>query len=221
MVSVAEEEKKVRIAVDSHEPDEICDSLEALGAEIEIRTLEVGDYQLSDRLIAERKTRSDFESSILDGRLFHQLSQTGAAFTRAVIIVEGDAPSDSRISRSALLGAYSSIIADFGCALFFTRSTSATAEMLFALAKHEQLSRKQSLSVYAKRKARTFPEQQRAVIESLPNIGPTLARSLLNYFNTVENVISAPESELAEVGKIGKKKAKELRELLSKRYKEE
>jgi len=34
----------------------------------------------------------------------------------------------------------------------------------------------------------------------------------------VENVMSAPESELREVGKIGKKKASELRKLLSTRY---
>ena len=33
--------------------------------------------------------------------------------------------------------------------------------------------------------------------------------------------MSAPESELKEVGKIGEKKAKQLRQLLSSRYKKE
>ena len=93
--------------------------------------------------------------------------------------------------------------------------------MLFALAAHEQLGKKQPLSVYAKRKAIGLPAQQRAVVESLPNVGPTLARQLLEYFDTVENVMSAPESELKEVGKIGEKKAKQLRQLLSSRYKKE
>ena len=205
--------------MDNREPDEVCDSLEALGAEIELRQLELGDYQLSDRLVVERKTRQDFESSIIDGRLFSQVSGLAAAVPRVVLIVEGSPDSDSRLSRAALLGAYSSLISDFGCALFFTRSPSATAEMLFALACHEQLGKKQLLSVYAKRKAIGLPAQQRAIVEALPGVGPTLARQLLEYFDTVENIMTAPESELKEVGKIGEKKAKQLRQLLSSRYK--
>lgn len=206
--------------MDNREPDAICDLLESMGAEIEVRQLQAGDYQLSDRLIVERKTRADFESSVVDGRLFTQVSNLCSSVPRVVLLVEGE-QAEPRLSRASLLGAYSSLISDFGCALFFTRSPSATAEMLLALARHEQLSKKQPLSVYAKRKARTIAEQQRAIVESLPSVGPTLARELLKYFDTVENVMSAPESELRQVGKIGAKKAKQLRQLLSSRYKEE
>lgn len=215
------EGKKAKIAVDHREPDEICDSLEAMGAEIEIKQLELGDYQLSDRLIVERKTRDDFEASIIDGRLFSQISDLSSSVQRVVLIVEGDSPADSRLSKAALLGAYSSIISDFGCSLFFTRSPQATAEMVYALACHEQLAKKQPLSVYAKRKALSQGQRQKAIVESLPNVGPKLARELLSYFNTVENIITAPESELKEVAKLGQKRAKELRQLLTSRYKEE
>jgi Fanconi anemia group M protein len=93
--------------------------------------------------------------------------------------------------------------------------------MLLALARHEQVSKSQPLSVYAKRKARNLSEQQRGIVESLPNVGPKLARELLKYFQTVENVMSAPESELKEVGKIGEKTAKQLRHAISSRYKED
>ncbi|MCX6771588.1 MAG: helix-hairpin-helix domain-containing protein [Candidatus Micrarchaeota archaeon] len=212
------EEKKPKIMVDTREPDSVCDALEAQGAEIEVRQLEIGDYLLSDRLVAERKTRADFESSVVDGRLFAQASDLCAALPRVVIIVEGDAPEGSRLSRSALLGAYASLISDFGCALFFTRSPPATAEMLYALAHHEQVAKSRAAPVYAKRKARSVAERQRAVVEALPNVGPALAEALLKYFDTVENVMSAPESELREVGRIGEKKASELRKLLSTRY---
>lgn len=214
-------EEKVRIVADNREPDEICDALEAAGAEIEIRQLSLGDYQASDRLVVERKTRQDFESSIVDGRLFSQVSELAAAVPRVVLLVEGSPDSESRLSRAALLGAYSSLLADFGCAVFFTRSPSSTAEMVFALARHEQLSRRQPLSVYAKRKAIGLASQQRAIVESLPSVGPTLARELLKYFDTVENVMAAPESELRQVGKIGEKKAKQLRQVLSGRYRPE
>ena len=210
--------KKPKIVADNREPDSVCDSLEALGAEIEIRQLEIGDYLLSDRLVVERKTRADFEASIVDGRLFSQVSDLCAALPRVVVIVEGDAPDESRLSRGALLGAYSSLISDFGCVLFFTRSPSATAEMLYSLAHHEQIAKSRATPVYAKRKAKSFADQQRAVVEALPNVGPALSEALLKYFDTVENVMSAPESELLEVGKIGKKKAAEIRKLLTLRY---
>lgn len=213
-------EKKPRIAVDNREPDEICDCLEGMGAEIALKQLELGDYQVSDRLAVERKTRQDFESSIFDGRLFHQLKDLADSFQRVVVIVEGSPDNESRLSRAALLGAYSSVISDFGCALFFTRSASATAEMVFALARHEQIAKNQPLSVYAKRKALTLSDQQRAVVEALPNVGPTMARALLKYFDTVENVMAAPESELMEVDNMGAKKARQIRELLAKRHKE-
>lgn len=211
-------ERKPKIAVDNREPDEVCDYLEGLGAELEVLQLSVGDYQVSDRLVIERKTREDFESSIIDGRLFSQVASLVASVERAVLIVEGDAPGESRLSRNALLGAYASLVSDFGCALFFTKSQSATAELVFAIACHEQLGKNRLISVYAKKKAHTLAEQQLAVVEALPNVGPTLARALLEYFDTVENVMSAPESELLEVGKIGAKKAKALRKMLSTRY---
>ena len=118
-----------------------------------------------------------------------------------------------------VFSAYSSLISDFACTLFFTKSPSATADLLFALACHEQLSKNRLISVYAKKKAHTIAEQQLAVVESLPNVGPTLARALLSYFDTVENVMSAPESELVEV--VGKKKAGALRKMISTRYRKE
>jgi Fanconi anemia group M protein len=217
---MAEAQKPIVVA-DIREPKAIFEELELLGATLDKQTLSLGDYQLSDHLVVERKTRADFESSIMDGRLFSQLSELSSAVQRVVVVVEGEPEGATRINRKALLGAYSSVISDFGCSLFFTRGLAATAEIIHSLACHEQLAKKHPNSVYAKRKALGLPQQQRAIIEALPNVGPTLAKSLLSYFDTVENVITAPESELRNVDKIGEKTAKELRRLLTTRYKKE
>ena len=56
------------------------------------------------------------------------------------------------------------------------------------------------------------------IVESLPGIGPTTAKALLNYFGSVENVFMASKQELREVEGIGDKRAKEIREMLSKKY---
>ncbi len=44
----------------------IPSALEDLGAEVIVKTLEVGDYHVSDDVIIERKTTSDFIHSIID-----------------------------------------------------------------------------------------------------------------------------------------------------------
>jgi Fanconi anemia group M protein len=214
-------EKKAIIICDERERGGIVGMLKENDVEVQVKTLEVADFILSERCAAERKTRSDFESSIIDGRLFAQARAMAENFERPVIVVEGEADFESRISREALLGAYSSLITDFGIPLFFTRSTNATAELLCALAKHEQIAKKTPMRVFARRKALTLASQQRAIIESLPNVGPTMAKKLLEYFYSVENVITAPEKELQEVDKMGEKKAKEIRKLVSGRYKKE
>ncbi|MBS3068987.1 hypothetical protein J4441_01340 [Candidatus Micrarchaeota archaeon] len=214
-------EEHPHIVVDQRERSGVKELLSSMGAIVEVRTLEIGDFLTSQRTCIERKTRNDFESSILDGRLFSQLSQMKQNYECAIVVVEGDAPTESRLSRAALLGAYSSVMADYGCSLFFTRSLEATAELVHAISRHEQLARKSPLRVYAKKKALTPSQAQRGIMESLPGVGPTLAKSLLKYFYTIENAITAPASELAQVEKMGEKKAKEIRRLLTTLYKEE
>jgi Fanconi anemia group M protein len=202
----------VEIYADEREPDAIR-ALSDLGALVHRKALPVADFVLSGRTAAERKTRHDFEQSVFDGRLFDQAKRLTEAYERVVLIVEGEEDA-GRMHRNALLGAYSSLITDYGISLFFTQDIDATAELLFAIAKHEQLAKKQPLRVYARRKALTLSDQQKGIIESLPNVGPKLASELLDYFGNVENVMTAPESELAQVGRLGEKRAKSLRKVV-------
>lgn len=209
--------KRAKIVVDQRE-DLLFDSLlKHLGADVERRVLEVGDFICSSRLAVERKSRADFEQSVIDGRLFTQLPNLVSNYGRVVIVVEGESDGN-RISRSALLGAYAAIIADFGASLMFTRDKDATADLVFNLAKHEQLARKAELRIYAKRKSLTPSEEMRSIIEMLPLVGPKSARALLNHFGSVEAVISASEKDLSEVPGIGGKRAKLIHAILRHPY---
>ncbi len=213
-------EKKAKIIIDEREGSEFGRLLAGHGAEIEWKTLSVGDFVLSERLVAERKTRADFENSIIDGRLFEQAKRLGESYERAVVIVEGE-ESSGRVKKESLLGAYSSLVADFGLAVFFTRNSEKTCELLFALAKHEQLAKKVQMRVMEKPKCLTVSDYQKAIIECLPGIGPETARKLLAYFGTPQNVLTADEKKLCEVEGVGKKRAKMLRSVLEGVWKEE
>jgi len=131
--------------------------------------------------------------------------------------VEGES-SEGRISKEALLGAYAAIVADFGASVFFTRSMEKTAELVFALAKHEQREAKQAMRVFAKRKTLTASQNQRAIVEMLPMVGPKLAKSLLGHFGNVERLFTASEEELRKVEGMGMKRAKALRSIIEHAY---
>jgi len=218
----ASDSAKVEIYCDERElrNNDIADDLKKLGAIVHVKMLVIGDFIVSDRCAVERKTRDDFEASIIDGRLFTQAKHLTANFSRVVVIIEGVA-TETRIQRAALLGAYSALMTDFGISIIFTRSTDATAEIVYAIAKHEQLAEKRPLRLEMKRKAHSLGEQQRIVLESLPLIGPSLAKALLNKFGSVTAVFTASEKELQEVEKMGKKKAALLRRVGTEKYVEE
>lgn len=211
---------RVHIIIDNREDQHFEELLEKYGAHVEYKTLEVGDFLCSSRLAIERKTRSDFEQSVIDGRLFSQLPNLTANYERVVIIVEGENDSE-RLSRSSLLGAYSNIVADSGASLIFTRNQDATAEIIFHFAKHEQIAKKQPLRIFARKKTFTPSQSARAVAESLPMVGPKLAKSLLRHFGCIENLMSAGEREISEVPGVGKKRAKVIKQIINYHYDEE
>ncbi len=201
---------KAQIAVDTRESGAFCELLKSHGADVSVSPLIVGDFICSDRTVIERKTRADFESSVIDGRLFDQLSRLSSSYSRVIIIIEGKEGA-GMLQKPALLGAYSSVITDYGAGMFFTRSPSSTAELVYAIAKHEQLMEKRPLRVCGKPKGKTLSQNQRAIIEMLPMVGPKMARTLLMNFGTVENISNATEEDLLKIEGMGRNKARAIR----------
>jgi len=212
--------RKVEIVADCREDPDIIMYLKELDADVKIETLPVGDFLTSSETIIERKTREDFENSIIDGRLFKQLENMKLNYKNAVIIVEGP-KGEERIRKEALLGAYASIITDYNAAVFFTQNKFRTAELIFAIAKHEQIAEKRPLRLFAKRKALTLREQQIMLVESIPLIGRKKAEALLEHFGSIKKIANASQKELCEVEGIGEKRAKIIFNILSKKFKKE
>lgn len=187
--------------------------LHALGARLEARQLDVGDFILSDRVAVERKTTADFVDSLVDGRLFDQVKQL-RAYPRPFLVVEGASLHGHRnVSPEALWAAMSSITVDFGIPVIQTRDGLETARFLHATAKREQErdGRKMALR---QAKPPELGEAQRYVIEGLPGISSVLARRLLRHFGTAADVLAAPVAALARVEGIGPGKAEEIRRVL-------
>jgi len=208
--------RRIEVFADEHE-SKVPEVLESMNVVVRRQVLPVGDYILSERVVCERKTRSDFENSIMDGRLFQQAARMLEEFRRALVVIEGER-FEERVRKSAVLGAIAALIVDYGIPVFFTRDEEKTAELLYAIARREQLAEKRELRLLGEKKAWSLAQRQQLIVETLPNIGPKLAKALLTHFGSVEGVFRASEKELQEVEKIGGKKARWIRRVITARY---
>lgn len=192
--------------------------LNEMELDVQVKTMAVGDYQVSDEVIIERKTAKDFVDSITDKRLFKQANDLREEFKKPIIILEGDNFYSGFLNPNAIRGSMASIALDFGISILPTRNAQDTAAMIKRIAIREQKGDKSPISLRTERKPANIWEQQLFIIESLPNIGPVNAKRLLEYFGTVTDIINASVEELVKVEGIGKKTAKNIRKVIDSKY---
>lgn len=192
--------------------------LSEMEIDVKVQAMAVGDYQVSDEVVIERKTAKDFVDSIVDKRLFKQARSLMEEFKRPLIILEGDDLYNGMINPNAIRGSIASIALDFGISIIPTRNAQDTAAMIKRIAIREQSGEKTPIQIRTDKKPVNMWEQQLFIIESLPNIGPVNAKNLLEHFGTVANIINASESQLQEVEGIGKKTATNIRKVVDSKY---
>jgi ERCC4-type nuclease len=210
----------VKIIVDHRESrSPVIRYLSLKEAEVSAQQLDVGDYVLSTRIGVERKTVDDFLNSLMDGKLFMQMRNLRGAYSRPILIVEGEGILTKRnISHNAIFGSFASIIIDFGIPLITTHSPQETADFLFVTAQREQKAGNKAVAVRGEKWATSLQEQQQFIIEGLPNISVVLAKRLLVTFGSIRAIANATEEELCEVHGIGETIAKEIIRVLNADY---
>jgi Fanconi anemia group M protein len=207
----------VSITVDNRESSSgIAEMLMRKGIDVRMANLKVGDYLLSDRLCIERKTVSDFENSIIDGRLFDQIKRLRESYEFPFLIIEGS--ENYRLKQSVINGAIAAIYIEYGVLCISVADREELVEMIVNLARHEQDQSHSEESLKKGSKAYTKSQFQEMVIGGVPGIGPKLARNLLKHFGSISRIAGASVEELMQVEKIGKKKAEIIRDTLNSFY---
>lgn len=208
-----ESSSEVKIVVDNRESRSKIVRFLAVKQEVlvESKQLEVGDYVLSSRIGVERKEVDDFLNSMLNGRLFVQMKNLREAYARPVLILEGEDLLERRnINHNAIFGALSSIVVDYGIAVFQTKSARETADVLYVMARREQFRDQKEVAIRSGKVAMSLGEQQRFIVEGLPNVSAVLAKRLLSHFGSIYALVNANVEELAEVQGIGKQSAEQI-----------
>jgi len=212
--------REIKIIVDKRERNlDILEGLSGSGIRLSFAQLPVGDYIISDRMCIERKTASDFESSIMNARLFDQIERLDHTYKKPILLLEGD-DSEFTMKPNVVLGAIISLYSDYNVQVIRTRDAGETVSTIARLAEREYEEKREPKMLGSKR-AFTNSQWQILILSSIPGIGPKLAKSLISHFKTVKNVVSAEPDELMEVDKIGEKKAEKIYEILNAEFLEE
>ena len=186
------------------------------GVEVEVRRLDVGDYEVDERCVFERKTLPDLVASIIDGRLFAQAARLAAQPKPSAFILEGKSAdlAGSQMRREALQGALVTLALVFRVPVLRALDAYETARLLCYASR--QLRWHPSGKAWGHgRRPKSKRRTQLRILQSLPGIGSERAVALLDRFGSVEAALTAQAEELRQTEGIGEKTAARLRWALS------
>ncbi|NVM35374.1 MAG: DEAD/DEAH box helicase family protein [Candidatus Lokiarchaeota archaeon] len=194
-------------------------TLSLIGVNLKLEQLPIADYIISERVGIERKSAKDFNDSIIDGRLFTELSELGEKFSRPILILEGNPFKDSNIGENALYGAITSIIVNLDISIYKTENSIETAQFLYQLAKKEQSSTTSSLKLRFDKAPIETSRLLEYIVAGIPGVNTLRAKNLLKELKTLQNIFLSDIPDLTKIENIGKKIAQQIYKISRYKYK--
>ncbi|MCF6159078.1 MAG: multidrug MFS transporter [wastewater metagenome] len=180
-----------------------------------VKKLSIGDYCINKRIAVERKTTKDFVLSIIDGRLFSQASRLKRHADVQLMVIEGTDlfHTGYQIDAQAIKGALVSLSVSWQIPLIFSKSPRGTADVLI-MAGDQDIKHCEGILKRTGKKPKRIQTQKVYFLQGLPGIGPGMAKRILEYFGSIERVITADEQELTCIDGIGRKRASMIRKII-------
>jgi len=219
-IPIYESKKETEIVADFREKgSNVLKQLIENKVNVTLKSLNIADYIISNKIAIERKTIQDFIDSLVDQRILTQLKELKENFETPILILEGDQDiySIRNVHANSIRGLLSTIATEFRIPIIPTRNSYDTALLIRTIAE-QQTKTKKDIAIRLEKKPQSLKEQQEFIIESLPHIGPTLAKSLLKKFGSISNILNASEEELIKLEKVGKKIAQDIKKVLNEKY---
>jgi len=179
----------------------------------EIMRLPIGDYQIDNNIIIERKTITDFLSSIKNGRIFQQGYKMANSSYSSILIIEGEKPlpETTKMKRAAIQGVLLHLAVILNIPTIRSENIKETAWFINQIVKQFYFVKKpqnkfvihQSFGIILNKQQK----QKLQILQNIPGIGIEKARSMLKFFGSIEKISNASVSKLTEVKGIGPKLA--------------
>lgn len=182
---------------------------------IEVKKVPYGDYIINNSITIERKTAKDFLISIIDGRLFNQLSNLKKYSTNPILLIEGNPyKTGLNFENMAIKGALISTQAIWYIPVIFSRSKEDTVDIFMMISRQDE-SHSDVVPLRGGYRPKRLKSKQLYLLQGLPQVGPMLAKRLIEHFKSVSKIMNASIEELTEVEGIGMVSAEKIREVLN------
>jgi Fanconi anemia group M protein len=205
----------LKITVDYRETESgLIDLLKNEGVFVEIKKVPYGDYIINKTITIERKTARDFLISIIDGRLFKQLSNLKKYCTNPILLIERNPyKTDLKFDRMAIKGALISAKTIWHIPVLFSRSKGDSRDIFMIIGRQVETCI-DVLQLRGGYRPKRLKSKQLYLLQGLPQVGPIFAMRLIKHFKSVSNVMNASVQDLIEVDGIGRVSAEKIREVL-------
>lgn len=208
---------KIRID-DREKASGIIELLREEEISLEIGRVRYGDYIINDAITIERKTARDLLISIIDGRLFSQISNLKKYGSHPLVLIEGNPfETDLQFDPMAIKGALISIKSIWYVPVLYCKSIEETKETLLMIGRQEE-----NCSDVAPFRGGYRPKRLKSrqlyVLQGFPSVGPVLAKKMLNHFGSVSKIMKASIEDLLKVEGLGKITAQAIRDVLEKEW---
>ncbi len=184
---------------------------------IELTPLRIGDYDVGGdpRRVFERKTASDFLSSLAQGRLFAQLTELRKSRFAPILLLEGNPlhVGHSQMRPESIRGVLTYITAILRVPILPSSGPADSAHLVYAAAKQCQIGHATHGPAAGRRRA-SLSEQQMQIVLSLPGVGRATARAVCVRFRSLHDLLNADAATLATVPGVGPSRAAALEQLL-------
>lgn len=188
--------------------------LQGNGCTVTVTRLKTGDYLINNEITVERKTAQDFVASIVDGRLFKQISGIKRKSQRPLVIIEGNPFTIvSKLSSESIRGAILSVQVIWYVPILHSKGIEHTKEILLTLG-HQSLKYHKVLNMRPGYRPKRLKSRQLYVLHGFPGIGPVLASQLLKRFGSLREVLCASAEPLSDIKGVGRKRAESICQLL-------
>lgn len=180
--------------------------------QIKERMLPSGDFIYGNVLGVERKSATDFVSSIKKGHIFVQIHDLAVAFERAVVLCTFNI---TDIEREVDCKAVLTSLADFSarynmhCRFCGTEKLGAYYVLQLAYKVRHQVTPKWVI----RKPIPNSRDEKLLVLMGIAGIGEDRAANLLKEFKSLEGVFNATKTQLMKVPLIGKKSAEHIVEI--------
>jgi Fanconi anemia group M protein len=182
---------------------------------IEVKKVPYGDYIINNSITIERKTAKDFLISIIEGRLFNQLSNLKKYCTNPILLIEGNPyKTGLNFENMAIKGALISTQATWYIPVIFSRFKEDTKDIFMMISRQDE-SYTDVVPLRGRYRPKRLKSKQLYLLQGLPQVGPMLAKRLIEHFKSVSKIMNASIEELTEVEGIGMVSAEKIREVLN------